>query len=80
MRLLVAALLLASAASPASIEKTRIGRTELAQMELELDRQIRRALDINDPFDLIGSTRGVYLENYGAVFTAEVNLVIGPAR
>jgi len=26
----------------------------------------------------LGPTRGVYLESYGAVFTAEVNLVAGP--
>jgi hypothetical protein len=27
---------------------------------------------------MLGPTRGVYLEGYGAVFTAEVNLVAGP--
>jgi len=30
-----------------------------------------------NPFTLLGSTRGLYLEGYGAVFTAEMNLVPG---
>ena len=32
--------------------------------------------NINDPYELLGSARGTYLENYGAVFTFEVNLVV----
>lgn len=27
---------------------------------------------------MLGATRGIYLDGYGAVFTAEVNLVTGP--
>src|SRR5207249_9673892 len=33
----------------------------------------------DDPYILVGLTRGVYLEGYGAVFTAEVSLANGPA-
>ena len=33
----------------------------------------------DDPYLLIGDTRGVYLEGYGAVFTTEVNLANGPS-
>ena len=32
-----------------------------------------------DPFVLLGPTRGIYLDGYGAVFTAEINLVSAPA-
>jgi hypothetical protein len=31
-----------------------------------------------DGFDLLGPTRGVYLEGYGAVFSTELNLVVSP--
>lgn len=34
----------------------------------------------DEPFFLLGTTRGVYLDGYGAVFTAELNLVAGPMR
>jgi hypothetical protein len=51
---------------------------EIRAVERSFDQRIT-SHDINDPIDLLGFTRGVYLEGYGAVFTAEVNLVIGPA-
>lgn len=31
-----------------------------------------------DPFDLLGPTRGVYLEGYGAVFSTQVGLTAAP--
>lgn len=31
---------------------------------------------VNDPYDLLGTARGTYLEGYGAVFTVEMNLVL----
>jgi len=71
-RSLLLALLLATAFGGA--ERPRVGRVELAAMERTFDQRIQR-FDVNDPFDLLGATRGVYLEGYGAVFTAEVNLV-----
>ena len=46
-------------------------------MEKSLDNRIARLWQDN-PFVLLGPTRGVYLDGYGAVFTAEVNLVAGP--
>jgi len=32
--------------------------------------------NINDPYDLLGTARGTYLEGYGAVFTVELDLVL----
>ena len=32
----------------------------------------------NDPLDLLGATRGIYLDGYGAVFTVEASLIITP--
>ncbi len=55
----------------------RVSRATLTSMEKSLDERIQR-LWTDSPYLLIGTTRGVYLEGYGAVFTAEVNLVITP--
>ncbi|HLH38229.1 MAG TPA: hypothetical protein VKX39_03700 [Bryobacteraceae bacterium] len=64
--LLLAAVVLAAA--------PRVSRASLRAMESSLDERISRLW--NDvPYLLIGPTRGVYLEGYGAVFTAEVHLV-----
>jgi len=60
---------LATAASP-----PRISRETLSALERKFDRRIQ-AYDINDPFHLLGNTRGVYLADYGVVFTSEINLV-----
>src|SRR5579864_774446 len=69
--LLVAVVTLAAANAP------RVGRATLVSVEKNLDGRIRTLWDDN-PYLLLGSTRGVYLENYGAVFTAEVDLVANP--
>lgn len=68
--LLVAGLAVFStgAASP------RVSRDALKALEEKFDQRIQ-SYNINDPFELLGNTRGVYLEDYGAVFTSEINLV-----
>ena len=33
--------------------------------------------NVNDPYDLLGTARGTYIEGYGASFTFELNLVFG---
>ncbi len=53
----------------------RIAYSELHTLEKSFDRRIA-AYNLDAPMDLIGFTRGVYIENYGAVFTAEVNLLL----
>jgi hypothetical protein len=55
----------------------RVSRGTLAGVEKTLDERIKRLWD-DTPYLLLGGTRGVYLEGYGAVFTAEVNLVMNP--
>jgi len=64
--LLVAAAVVALAAVP------RVSREALHGMELSVDKRI--TLSVDAPFELLGNTRGLYLEGYGAVFTTEVNL------
>ena len=58
-------------------DKPRVSRSMLGAMEKSLDTRVTRLWDDN-PFVLLGPTRGVYLDGYGAVFTAEVNLATGP--
>ena len=53
-------------------------RAALVAVEKSFDQRLERLAD--DPYILVGFTRGVYLDGYGAVFTAEVNLANGPAR
>jgi len=53
-----------------------VNRDVLEALEIRFDKSIA-GFDANDPFGLLGNTRGVYLDDYGAVFTAEVNLVAG---
>ena len=69
-------LLLAAAMCAGAPEKPRVSRSALVSMERACDQSIQR-FDINDPLDFLGSTRGVYLQGYGAVFTTEINLVFG---
>ena len=67
-------LLVTLALSAAAVDKPRVSRQTLITMEKSLDDRVTRLWDDN-PFVLLGPTRAVYLEGYGAVFTAEVNLV-----
>jgi hypothetical protein len=76
MRRACIAFALAAGIWAASAEKPRIKRTALAAMEESFDRRLTRLAD--DPYLLVGNTRGIYLEGYGAVFTAEVSLANGP--
>ncbi len=69
---LMGAAWLASAAS-----NPPVSRAEVQAVEKAFDQRVER-LDATDPMDLLGSTRGVYLEGYGIVFTSEVNLIVVP--
>jgi hypothetical protein len=70
-------LLLVIAASAIASDAPRVPRNTLAATERRLDNSFTKLWSDN-PFVVLGPTRGVYLEGYGAVFTAEVNLVAGP--
>jgi hypothetical protein len=50
-----------------------VSRLALHAVELSFDKRIQ-TISTDIPFELLGSTRGVYLDGYGAVFTTEVNL------
>lgn len=63
-----------AAAVPALAAEPQVARGAVAAVEKSIDHAVR-TLDVNDPYDLLGFTRGIYLPGYGVVFTAEVNLV-----
>lgn len=58
-------------------QKPKVSREALAAVERSFDSQLSQ-LDKTDPIDLLGNTRGVYLDGYGVVFTTEVSLIITP--
>jgi len=76
-RLFISLLLLVAAFCATASDKPRVSRSMLGAMERSLDTRVTKLWDDN-PFVLLGATRGIYLEGYGAVFTAEVNLATGP--
>lgn len=57
--------------------RPRVKNAAIEAMERTFDQKISSLAD--NPMLLLGQTRGLYLEGYGAVFTAEVTLAIGPS-
>ncbi len=70
-------LLLLAAATALSAAQAPVTRGVLVPVEQRFDDSLKR-LNLDDPFFLIGPTRAVYLEGYGIVLTAEVNLANMP--
>jgi len=73
-RVVVSSILLAAAVWTAVAQGPRVGLTAIRAMEQSFDKRVLTASP-ETPFDLLGTTRGVYLNGYGAVFTAEVDLM-----
>ena len=48
-----------------------------AALEKSMDGRFLKAYD-NNSFDLLGNTRGVYLDGFGVVFSLELNLIVTP--
>lgn len=70
-------LLLAVAASAIASDAPRVSRDQLVTVEKSLDSRYTKLWDDNQ-IVVLGPTRGIYLEGYGAVMTSEVDLVAGP--
>lgn len=78
MRLLaLASLLLCALPCGSMADKPNVGRAMIKTMEGGIELQLLR-LWPNDPVEVMGVTQGAYLDGYGAVFMAEVNLALGP--
>jgi len=57
--------------------QTRVTRAAVAAQERSLDGRFGRA-NAPDSFDILGNTRGVYVQGFGAVFSSELNLIVSP--
>jgi hypothetical protein len=77
MKQFLLSVLLLAAALPAASDSPRVARAMLTPTEKSLDNRLTRLWDDN-VLGLVGSTRGIYLEGYGAVFTVEMSLAPGP--
>jgi hypothetical protein len=62
---------------PLAAAEASLNRTALNPIEHELDNRILR-VTADDPAEILGGTRGLYLPGYGAVFTTDVSLIITP--
>ena len=76
----------ASAAAPAPAprasvtptEKSRVPRQALSDLERRMNTKLASLGGDNDPIDLLGAARGIYLDGYGVVLTAEASLIVAP--
>jgi hypothetical protein len=76
--ILATMLVLAGAAvTAASADVGRLPRNKVANAEKLVSTQLA-AMFPDEPFFLLGQARGIYLEGYGVVFSADVNLATGP--
>ena len=73
----IAALLMATAMSGGQPARPRLARAALTPLERGFDALLTKPGQPY-PFDMLGNTRAVYLNGYGVVFTAELNLIIAP--
>ena len=58
----------------ASTATPRVSRVSVRAMEDSIDDKVAR-FQIDDPFQMVGGTRGMYINGYGVVFTSEMDLV-----
>jgi hypothetical protein len=60
-------------------QPVRLSLATFYQIERDFDSKLEKLGDANTPIDMLGATRGVYLDGYGAVFIAEMSLVRAPS-
>jgi hypothetical protein len=63
---------------PAAAQSAGPARADLQPLEQSLDSKLRRSFP-ESPLQVLGLARGVYLEEYGAVITAELSLIMTPS-
>ncbi len=76
MKTLYALLLAAALLAAATVVEPAITRHMLIPVEKKIDQRLETLYD--EPFLLLGMTRGLYLDKFGAVFSAELQLVSTP--
>jgi len=63
---------------PNAATAMKIAPQTFKELERRFDTQLAATGGPNDPIDILGATRGIYLDGYGAVFTTEVSLIVTP--
>ena len=76
-RLICALLFAAALAHAAGAAGNHATLVSIVTVQKSIDGKLAH-LWPDEPYFVLGSTHGVYLEGYGAVFTTEVNLVTAP--
>lgn len=74
----VLVLMMAGAALLSAADTPRVSRAEVANVEKTVNSQLTGMFP-DEPWLLLGMTRGVYVEGVGVIFSAEVNLATGPS-
>src|SRR5215469_8233556 len=59
------------------VPKPAVSFNELRVVQTGFDQDLA-SYDYNDSIDVIGRTRGVYLSDYGVVFTTELSPIVTP--
>jgi hypothetical protein len=75
IKLKVLPLLLVAAISSSAANAPRVSRDAVASGERAIEDRLKH---LWADLSVVGTTRGLYLEGYGAVYTAEVTLAIAP--
>jgi hypothetical protein len=63
---------------PNAVKAMKIAPQTFTELERRFDGLLAKTGSANDPVDLLGATRGLYLDGYGAVFTTELSLIVTP--
>jgi hypothetical protein len=63
-----------------SVTPSKVPLATLLTVERDFNQKLSTLFEPNEQLDLLGLTRGVYLEGYGVVFTTELSLVRTPAK
>ena len=63
---------------PNPVRGMKIAPQTFRELEKRFDTQLASVGAPNSPIDVLGTTRGLYLDGYGAVFTTELSLIITP--
>ena len=70
-----AALLLCGALMTATAAAPRIPRPAMQAVERSFDQRFQQ-FNVDDPIEVLGPARGIYVDKFGLVLSAEVNLVV----
>jgi len=68
----------APSATVTTTEKLRVPRQTLTDVERHFDTKLASVGGADDPIDLLGAARGIYLDGYGLVLIADASLIITP--